>query len=323
MANPAFSLPVLESVRSCWGDPVAVYTGLDRRRGRGLSKGFSEVKAFSLQKGWPVFQPRSLRDPEALRDFEGLAPDLVVVAAYGLLIPPKMLCIPKHGFLNIHPSLLPLYRGPSPVPTAILDGSERTGVSLMLLDEGLDTGPVLARESTGILPGEKADALTMRLFRMGSSLLAEYAPRWIEGSLSAEPQDAARATHTAKLTREEGRADWREDAVLLCRRFRAYTPWPGLYTHWRGKRLRLLEVEEPSPDTRMVPSARRGGSRTALSDETGVVGVLPDSQDAIVIEAGGGTRLLVRQLQLEGRRAQSAAEFLRGYPHIIGDSLPS
>ena len=234
MANPAFSLPVLESVRSCWGDPVAVYTGPDRRRGRGLSKGFSEVKAFSLQKGWPVFQPRSLRDPEALRDFEDLAPDLVVVAAYGLLIPPKMLRIPKHGFLNIHPSLLPLYRGPSPVPTAILDGAEKTGVSLMLLDEGLDTGPVLARESTRILPGEKADALTMRLFRMGASLLAEYAPLWIDGSLSAEPQDDALATHTAKLTREDGRVDWREDAALLYRRFRAYTPWPGLYTHWQG-----------------------------------------------------------------------------------------
>ena len=310
MANPAFSLPVLESVRSCWGDPMAVYTGPDRRRGRGLSKGFSEVKAFSLQKGWPVFQPRSLRDREALQYFEGLAPDLVVVAAYGLLIPPKMLRIPKHGFLNIHPSLLPLYRGPSPVPTAILDGAERTGVSLMLLDEGLDTGPVLARESTGVLPGEKADALTIRLFRMGARLLAEYAPRWIDGRLSAAPQDSARATHTAKLTREDGRVDWREDAALLCRRFRAYTPWPGLYTHWRGKRLRLLDIHHVIPAEAGIHAP-------------GYVHVPPDSQDVITIEAGGGTRLLVRQLQLEGRRAQSAADFLRGYPHIIGDSLPS
>ena len=244
MGNPAFSLPVLEAMHSCWGDPVGVYTAPDRRRGRGLSRGFSPLKAYSLERGWPLFQPSSLKGSAAIQQFIDLSPDLVVVAAYGLLIPPPMLSVPKHGFINIHPSLLPRYRGPSPVPSAILDGAEETGVSLMLLDQGLDTGPVLAQEATKILPGEKADALILRLFHAGARLLAESAPLWINSRLSPKPQDPAQATHTSKLTREDGHADWRENADLLCRRFRAYAPWPGLYTHWLGKRLRLLDVEE-------------------------------------------------------------------------------
>ena len=167
MGNPAFSLPGIEAMHSCWGDPVGVYTAPDRRRGRGLSRGFSPLKAYSLERGWPIFQPPSLKRDVAIQQFIDLSPDLVVVAAYGLLIPPEMLGVPKHGFINIHPSLLPRYRGPSPVPSAILDGVEETGVSLMLLDQGLDTGPVLAQQATKILPGEKADALTLRLFQCG------------------------------------------------------------------------------------------------------------------------------------------------------------
>ena len=176
MGNPAFSLPVLQSLHSCWGDPVGVYTAPDRRRGRGLRKGYSEIKAYSIEKGWPVYQPSSLNCPKSTQHFRDLAPEIVVVAAYGLLIPSEMLDVPRHGFINIHPSLLPHYRGPSPVPSAILDGVDETGVSLMLLDRGWDTGPVLAQESTKILPGERADALTRRLFQMGAQLLTEHAP---------------------------------------------------------------------------------------------------------------------------------------------------
>ena len=167
MGNPGFTLPVLRAAHCCWGDPVGVYTGPDRRRGRGLQRGYSEIKAYSIAKDWPVFQPPSLNDSRLVQHFRELAPEIVVVAAYGLLIPPEMLDVPRHGFLNIHPSLLPRYRGPSPVPGAILDGADETGVSLMLLDRGWDTGPVLAQKSTKILPGEKADSLTDRLFSDG------------------------------------------------------------------------------------------------------------------------------------------------------------
>ena len=326
MGNPAFAVPALEAVHSCWGDPVGVYAAPDRRRGRGLSKGFSPVKAYCLEQGWPILQPPSLKGEAAIQQFIDLSPDLVVVAAYGLLIPPAMLGVPKHGFLNIHPSLLPRYRGPSPVPYAILDGAEVTGVSLMLLEQGLDTGPVLAQEATKILREEKADALTLRLFEKGARLLAETAPLWIDGRICPQPQDSKLATYTSKLTREDGRVAWRENAALLCRRFRAYTPWPGLYTHWRGRRLRLLDVEELSSST---AAANKTGGRTQLQglqqkkNGPGVVGLLPGASGVLVVEAGDDTRLGVRELQLEGRRPQGAAEFLRGYPRILGEQLPS
>ncbi len=314
MGNPGSSLPALQITHSLWGDPVGVYAAPDRRRGRGLARGFSDIKAYSLEKCWPIFQPPSLKIAAVIQQFIDLRPDIVVVAAYGLLIPPEMLSVPKHGFLNIHPSLLPKYRGPSPVPSAILDGVEETGVSIMLLNEGFDTGPVLAREATKILPGERADALTQRLFEMGARLLAESAPRWIDGRIIPQPQDPDVATYTAKLTREDGRVDWTESASILCRRFRAYTPWPGLYTRWRGKRVRLLDVEElPTPEEK---------PQTAKS-APGAVEAYPASPDAFVVQAGGDSTLLVRRLQMEGRRPQAAAEFLRGYPQIIGERLPS
>ncbi len=316
MGNPGFSLPTLRTVHSLWGDPVGVYTAPDRRRGRGLARGFSDIKAFSVEKGWPVFQPPSLKREAAIQQFLDLAPDLVVVAAYGLLIPTEMLNVPKHGFLNIHPSLLPRYRGPSPISSAILDGVEETGVSLMLLDEGMDTGPVLAQQATKILPGERADALTVRLFEMGAHLLTESAPQWIDRHIPPQPQDSDLATYTAKLTREDGRVDWTESAGLLCRRFRAYTPWPGLYTTWRGKRLRLLDVEEFS-------SPMRGTEGLADKPASGAVAAHSEAPDVISIKAGGGTTILVRRLQMEGRRAQGSEEFLRGYPQIIGERLPS
>ena len=326
MGNPAFSLPAIEAMHSCWGDPVGVYTAPDRRRGRGLSRGFSPLKAYSLERGWPIFQPPSLKRDVAIQQFIDLSPDLVVVAAYGLLIPPEMLGVPKHGFINIHPSLLPRYRGPSPVPSAILDGVEETGVSLMLLDQGLDTGPVLAQQATKILSGEKADALTLRLFNVGARLLAESAPLWIDGHIIPKPQDPTQATFTSKLTREDGQVDWRENAAMLCRRFRAYTPWPGIYTHWRGKRLRLLDVEECSPSVAVSQQTDgRAQFQESLQGEKspGAVGLSRETPGVLVVKAGDDTRLMVRQLQLEGRRPQPAADFLRGHPQFLGARLPS
>ena len=326
MGTPAFSLPAIEAMHSCWGDPVGVYTAPDRRRGRGLSRGFSPLKAYSLERGWPIFQPPSLKGAAAIQQFIDLSPDLVVVAAYGLLIPPEMLGVPKHGFINIHPSLLPRYRGPSPVPSAILDGVEETGVSLMLLDRGLDTGPVLAQKATKILPGEKADALTLRLFQTGARLLAESAPLWIDRHIIPKPQDPSLATFTSKLTREDGQVDWRENAAMLCRRFRAYTPWPGLYTHWRGKRLRLLDVEECSPSVaadQPNDGPNQPPEEMVEKNSPGAVGLSRETPGVLVVEARGDTRLMVRQLQLEGRRPQPAADFLRGHPQFLGARLPS
>ena len=309
MGTPAYALPLLNSLSPSWADLVGVYTAPDRPRGRGLSKGFSPVKEFALQEKLPLFQPASLRTAKAQEEFLELAPDLVVVAAFGRIVPTELLNAPKHGFVNVHPSLLPKYRGPSPVVTAILDGVEETGVSLMLLDEGIDSGPVLAQQQTPIGPDEMADNLTTRLFEMGGGLLAKTLPLWMEGQITPAAQDHTLATYTNKVVKGDGEVDWGEDAASVVRRIRAFTPWPGLYTRWRGRVLKLLSLET-------LPGKMEGkpGAVVALADS------IPGS---IAIVAVGGSMVKIGNLQLEGRRVQNAEEFLRGYPDFPGSHLPS
>ena len=238
-----------------------------------------------------------------------MEPDLVVVAAFGRIVPVELLNVPKHGFVNVHPSLLPKYRGPSPVVTAILDGVEETGVSLMLLDEGIDSGPVLAQEQTSVGPNEMADNLTTRLFEMGSGLLAKTLPLWMEGQITPAAQDHTLATYTNKIVKEDGKVDWEEDAASVVRKFRAFTPWPGLYTRWRGRVLKLFSLETLPGKMECKP-----GAVIALADP------IPGS---IAIVAGRGSMVRIGNLQLEGRRVQTAEEFLRGYPDFPGSHLPS
>ena len=238
-----------------------------------------------------------------------LAPDLVIVAAFGRIVPTELLNAPKHGFVNVHPSLLPKYRGPSPVVTAILEGVEETGVSLMLLDEGIDSGPVLAQQHTSIWPNEMADNLTTRLFEMGGGLLAKTLPLWMEGQITPAAQDHTLATYTNKIVKGDGEVDWEQDAASVVRRIRAFTPWPGLYTRWRGRVLKLLRLEALPGKMECKP-----GAVIALADP------IPGS---IAIVAGRGSMVKIGNLQLEGRRVQKAEEFLRGYPDFPGSHLPS
>ena len=312
MGTPAFALPVLAGLH---GRPdvelVGVYTPPDRPRGRGQALEATPVKTAALEMGLPVFQPASLRPAPALDELAGLRPDVAVVAAYGKLLPSRALRIPRHGCLNLHPSLLPKYRGPSPVATAIIDGVAATGVTLMLLDEGMDTGLVVAQREYPLAGAERADDLTQALFAAGSDLLLENLEPWTAGRLPAIPQDEAQATLTRKLERADGQADWRLTAAELERRHRAFTPWPGLFTQWEGKSLRLLDVA--AVDALAVkegPPAAEPGLVVPLDSEEGPVGI--------------GTAqgiLALQRVQLEGRRAATAAEFLNGYPAFMGSRL--
>ena len=308
MGTPVFAIPVLNSLLHASDGIKAVYTAPDRPRGRGQVKGYSPIKEYALKRGLRLLQPASLRNSEVQREFLDLAPDLVVVAAYGRLVPLDLLKVPEYGFVNVHPSLLPKFRGPSPVVTAILDGVEKTGVTLILLDEGLDSGPILAQEETSIGPNELVDALTMRLFRIGGELLVKTLPRWTGGHLTTEPQDATLATFTRKIVKEDGEVDWTEAATDLYRRFRAFTPWPGLYTRWRGRMIKLLDLVP-------LPGEAKG--------EPGTVEGLADQEDTGVGVVTGGGLVAVGRLQLEGRRALTAEEFVRGYPDFAGSHLPS
>ena len=303
MGTPAFAVPVLDAIYEQPGlELAAVYSPPDRKRGRGQNLEASPVKQRAEALGVPVEQPRTFRDDEAVARLSACKPDVIVVAAYGRLLPPETLAIPRFGCLNLHPSLLPKYRGPAPVAGAILAGDRVTGVSLMLLDEGMDTGPIIAQRERVIDASDDAATLTETLFADGAELLIESLGGWTNGSISASEQDDELATYTNKLERADGLADWGLSAESLSRRQRAYAPWPGLYTTWDGSELKLLEVD-PVP----------GGGV-----EPGLVTAVAEAEIAV------GTReglLAVRRLQLAGRRATNAEEFLRGHPEFRGARL--
>ena len=304
MGTPAFAVPVLERLLGAGHEIVGVYTQPDKPAGRGKKMQPPPVKEFAEAQGLHVLQPGSLKGTVAQEQFAALAPDAAVVAAYGKLLPAAVLDAPRLGCLNIHPSLLPRHRGASPVATAILEGDETTGVTVMLLDEGLDTGPLLAQASTPIGPDEGTPALTRRLFDMGADLLIEALPELDAGRLKPQRQDEAQATLSKRLSREDGHIGWKVSADDIARKVRAYHPWPGTFTAWGDKTVKLLEA---TATARIVGDTRKPGTVTVVDGQIEVV-------------TGYGS-LAVTRLQLEGRKAVSATEFLAGHPDFAGAVL--
>jgi methionyl-tRNA formyltransferase len=256
--------------------------------------------------GVPLVQPASLKKPEAVAEMESLRPDVIVVAAFGQILPQSVLALPRYGCLNIHPSLLPRFRGASPVAAAILAGDEFTGVSIMLLDEGMDTGPVLARLQIPVAGTDTADTLAAKLSRLGAQLLLEVLPRWLGGELTPRPQDESLASYCPPISKEAGEIDWQLAATSIWRRVRAYSPWPGSYTSWQGKRLKIIEA---------VPLPGEAGTRA------GQVVTLSGGGGAAFGVATGEGVLGILRLQLGGRRMMGAADFLRGQRGFIGAQL--
>jgi len=308
MGTPSFVVPVLDGLFAAENvQVVGVYTPPDRPRGRGRAPEMPPVKARALELGLDVYQPESLRSPDVQTELSSLKADVFVVAAYGRLLPPPVLETPSHGCLNLHPSLLPRHRGPSPVATAIEEGDTETGVTLMLLDKGMDTGPIVAQRSYPLSSQETGDGLTETLFKLGGELLLESLSGWVDGGLEARPQEDASATVTRKLERSDGLADWNVAAAVLERRARAFTPWPGLFTQWDGAVIKLLEV---------VVSASEAGTEASPGR---VVSLTEGDAPAGVVTSDGVLGL--KTIQLEGRRAQPTSEFLRGHPQFIGSQL--
>ena len=305
MGTPEFALPVLERLVSGEHEVLAVYTQPDKPAGRGRSLVSSAVKKAALDYGLPVWQLPSLRQPEEIERLANLRPEVIVVAAFGLLLPQSILDIPPLGCVNIHPSLLPKHRGPSPVAAAILAGDEITGVSIMLLDKGMDTGPLLAQQQVPVSLEDTTGSLTAKLAQLGGQLLMQTLPIWLEGKLTPQPQDNGKATYSKLITKEEGKMDWQRPAIELWRKVRAFQPWPGCYTTWQG---RLLKIMETIP----LPGGGEPGRVIAIEETQGA---------PVGVQAGEGVLGLL-QLQLEGKRAMSAEEFVRGQRGFIGALLP-
>jgi methionyl-tRNA formyltransferase len=305
MGTPEFAIRPLECLILSGYEVLAVYTQPDEAVGRGRVLEEPPVKKAALQWHKPVLQPASLKSADAQAQLAELKPDAIVVAAFGQILPRPVLELPPFGCINIHPSLLPQFRGVSPVPAAILSGDEFTGTSIMLMDKGVDTGPVLARAQIPVLTDDTAASLMEKLSRISAQLLLDILPRWFRKELKPQPQNDAAATHTKMLTKEVGEIDWRLPAVELWKRVRAYQPWPGCYTRWQGKQLKLLET------------------RPLVSGETNEPGrVLAVKEGSVGFGVGTGNGVLgIIKVQLEGKKAMTADEFLRGQRQLMGTIL--
>lgn len=308
MGTPEFSVPALEYLIKSEYQVVGVYTQPDRPTGRGRKLEESPVKKVALRHGLEVFQPVKLRNPDEVARVAALKPDLILVAAFGRILPQSVLDIPKFGCLNIHPSLLPKYRGATPIPAAILAGDKETGVTIMLMEAGMDTGPIVTQIIVGIEPSDTTESLTNRLAQASVRLLAEALPLWFDGSLKPKPQDSSKATYTSPITKEDGAIDWRMSTIEISRRVRAFYPWPGCYTWWQGKLLKVLEAIPLNKEGSLVPGR--------------VVTLAPGQPAAVGVETGDGVLGLLR-VQLEGKRALAASEFLSGQRTFVGSILGS
>ena len=304
MGAPQFAVPALERLISGEHQVVAVYTQPDRQAGRGRVPSFPPLKRAALEHGLEVRQVESFAEADAVASLAELSPDVIVIAAFGQILPPRVLALPPFGCINLHPSLLPRHRGPTPIPSSILAGDEWTGVSIMLLDEGMDSGPILAQRRVLIAPQDTTDSLTDKLAQMSAQLLEETLPQWLSRSITPQPQPLEGATYTKLISKGDGNIDWQSPAVHIERMVRAYYPWPGCYTTWRGKMLKIVLV---APIT-----GERGEPGRVLTLPRGDVGV----------QCGEGI-LRVQGIQLEGKREMTADEFLRGQRDFIGSLLPS
>ena len=305
MGTPEFAVPVLAALAEDH-DLVGVITQPDRPAGRGGAKARPlppPVKEAALARDLPVYQPQTLRTPEAVEQIAGWRPDVVVVAAFGQILRPDVLALPPYGCLNVHASLLPHYRGAAPIPAAILAGEPVSGVTLMVMDKGLDTGPILAQKGWPLAPDETTASLTGSLARLGAGLVVETLPAWLAGAIRPQPQDESVATWSRPLTKEDGLLDWSQPAIALDRRVRACDPWPGAYTWLEGERLRILRAR-PWPE---APVEGPPGQIEAMGTGIGLV-------------TGQGVLELL-EVQMAGKKALSAELFARGRRGLIGSRL--
>ncbi|MFO8144095.1 MAG: methionyl-tRNA formyltransferase [Dehalococcoidales bacterium] len=310
MGSPEFSVGPLERLVRGGHRVVAVYTRSDRPAGRGRELSVTPVKRAAMEAGLPVVQPEVFESDE-IEHLASLEPDVVLVAAYGKILPRAVLEIPHCGCINLHPSLLPRHRGASPVASAILAGDEFTGVSVMSLDEGMDTGPLLMQARIPVASSDTTGSLTEKLSRLSVQLTLSLLSRLQTGDIVSRTQDELQASYCKQVRRADGEIDWNMPAVDIWRRVRAFYPWPVCRTRWQDKQLRIIEGI-PLPDNTGVDAGK-----VALIDPYEATG-----KSAFCIGTGRGA-LGVIKLQMEGKRVLYSGDFLKGQPDLAGAQLPT
>jgi methionyl-tRNA formyltransferase len=296
--TPAFAVPSLHHlIAQPEFEIVGVVTQPDRPRGRGREIAISAVKAAAGEVGIPVYQPEKIRSDDAYEYFRRVAPDVVVIIAYGQIVPTRLIAIPRLGWINVHASLLPKYRGAAPINWAIINGETRTGVTTMQIDAGLDTGPILLEYETAISADETAPELTARLSEAGAPLIVETLRKLDRGEITPTPQDNSQATLAPILKKDDGKIDWQLSARKIYNRIRGLQPWPGAFTTFRGRNCQVWGKP-------LKPVAAGGAP--------GVI--LPTQEDGLLVICGGpvASVLRVEHIQMEGRNRVTDFEFMRG-----------
>lgn len=307
MGTPGLAAAILEALAGNAYNIVGVVTKPDKPAGRKQEAVASKVKEVALRHSFPLEQPHKL-DSEAIEKIKAWKPDLIVVAAYGKILPPELLKVPGFGCINVHASLLPKWRGASPIQNALLAGETETGITIMLMDEGMDTGDILSQKKIAIAPDETREALTETLTGTGKDLLLETLPLWVKRKIVPIPQDGSQATLCQLIERQDGRIVWTDDAESIYNRYRALTPWPGIFAFWKKNdellRLKFLRIsyQKQSPQT-PYPIGQVFGLGEKIGVQTG--------QGVIFLE----------EVQLEGKTPTLIGEFLRGNQELVGSLL--
>ncbi|MBL8130886.1 MAG: methionyl-tRNA formyltransferase [Anaerolineae bacterium] len=299
MGTPDFAVPTLQALIRHHA-VVGVVTQPDRPAGRGREVQMSPVKQVALSAGIAVFQPEKIRRPDATAELRRWDADLYVVAAFGQILPQVVLDIPAQGSINVHASLLPRWRGAAPIQAAIRAGDAETGVTIMRMDAGLDTGPMLTKRAIRVNPDETGQSLHDRLAILGADLLIETLPGYLDGTIQPQPQPDQGVTFAPRIEKEEGRIDWQQPAIVIERMLRAFSPWPGAFTTWGEQTLKVLAGEAVEGSAAPGLVAARAGR--------------------IVVGTGEGCFAL-HTVQLAGRKAVEIDEFLRGHPQFAGAQL--
>jgi len=304
MGTPQIAAAILEALIRSPYEVVVVYTQPDRPSGRRRQLTISPVKELAMKYQIPIVQPETLKSTEVVRGLANFKADLIIVAAFGQILPREVLSLPKLGCLNVHPSLLPRHRGPSPVAEALLCGEPFTGVTIMVMDEGIDSGPILAQSRVAISSVDTTGSLMAKLAHAGAELLMEILPKWLAGELEAEPQDETQVTYSRLISSENGELDWNLPAIELWRQVKAFTPWPGCYSWWRGKRLKIHEaalLNKPAIGIIGEVIALREAPKVGVVTGNGVLGLC--------------------QIQMEGKRKMLVTDFVRGQGSFVGSVL--
>lgn len=297
MGTPDFAVEPLEAIIKAGYEVAAVVTQPDKQKGRGKEVKMTPVKECALRHGIPVFQPVKIREPEAVAELEKYQADLFVVAAFGQLLSEEILNMPEYGCINIHASLLPAYRGAAPIQWAVLNGEKESGVTIMQMDKGLDTGDMLLKRSVELSPKETGDSLHDKLMHLGAELIVEALPKLEKGELVPEKQKDELSSYAKKLTKAMGQIDWSKDAVSLERWIRGLNSWPSAYTFFGGKTLKIWEAQV----------AEENGAQKAEPGQ-----VVSVSREGFTVACGQGA-LQILSLQLEGKKRVLTREFLLGY----------